>query len=593
MFETGKLYTVRVRVDYDLTFERVKRHRRGDVTPRKEAVHLPGRAGGTAMITLFGEELSELQARMEAGVRVAPPMDDLPRFDFRPKRGRSGLIQVLQDARVAARERGRVARVHVYEEGPDGRTVKRRYLATPDGLVLGDTDGGGRTEAVDSGFAEAFSTLPPHLLDAADRNDLNLREIFTNFLVPGTLTQKVAAELARRDALPPDPEPVWQISDESPAQSQGGSTSQATIPQSVTDPELPGSPLDATARPEGVPDVTPAEVVGQDVSPSVFGGAVANIRAKGDDRLVVQVPWGPDIHTVVRVGNPGERLLARTELYAGTADDPHVLWMAPRVHPLMVSAVLVHEISHMVQVRAALLAGMPQGMVRGALSPLQEGTDHCLLPRLAEHGELSGKWRRTTDPAAKDLIAQAIQVLAADIARRGATPPPAPWHSSSPRGPNRARWARHRARRARRTSPACRTRRRSPGCAASSTGSRPRRARSRRRSAASGRASRTPPPSGPRPRRPGSLPGSRVRRPGSWRSPGPASWRPSTSPRCAAARRCPRRPPPTPSPGLSRAWAPGPARTVPACSTSRSPATRPSRSRSARRTGRAARTTGC
>lgn len=304
MFETGKLYTVRVRVDYDLTFERVKRHRRGDVTPRKEAVHLPGRAGGTAMITLFGEELSELQARMEAGVRVAPPMDDLPRFDFRPKRGRSGLIQVLQDARVAARERGRVARVHVYEEGPDGRTVKRRYLATPDGLVLGDTDGGGRTEAVDSGFAEAFSTLPPHLLDAADRNDLNLREIFTNFLVPGTLTQKVAAELARRDALPPDPEPVWQISDESPAQSQGGSTSQATIPQSVTDPELPGSPLDATARPEGVPDVTPAEVVGQDVSPSVFGGAVANIRAKGDDRLVVQVPWGPDIHTVVRVATP-------------------------------------------------------------------------------------------------------------------------------------------------------------------------------------------------------------------------------------------------------------------------------------------------
>ncbi|MFB4268549.1 hypothetical protein [Nonomuraea sp. GTA35] len=435
MFETGKLYTVRVRVDYDLTFERVQRHRRGDVLPRKDVVHLPGKAGGTAMITIFGEELAELHARMEAGVRVAPPMDDLPRFTFRPKRGRSGLIQVLQDARVAARERGKVARVHVYEEGPDGRTVKRRYLATPDGLVLGDTDGGSRAEAVDGGFAEAFSTLPPHLLDAADRNDLNLREIFTDFLVPGTFTQKVAAELESRGALPPDPEPVWQVSDdESPGQPQGGSTSQPTVPQSVTDPELPGSPLDATARPEGVPDVTPAEVVGQDVSPSVFGGAVANIRANGDDRLVVQVPWGPDIHTVVRVGNPGERLLARTELHAGTEEDPHVLWMAPRVHPLMVSAVLVHELSHMVQVRAALLAGMPQGMVRGALSPLHEGTDHCLLPRLAEHDELSGKWRRTTDPAAKDLIAQAIQVLAADIARRGATPPPAPWHSSPPPG---------------------------------------------------------------------------------------------------------------------------------------------------------------
>ncbi|MFC7036462.1 hypothetical protein [Nonomuraea rubra] len=443
MFETGKLYTVRVRIDYDLTFEQVKRRRGGDVRPQPEVVHLTGASGGMAMIAIFGEELNELHARMEAGVRVAPALDGLPRFTFVPEPGRSGLIQVLQDARVAARERGQVASVRVYEEGPDGKPVLRRYLATPDGMLRAENPGRpSRGDTLDGGFAEAFATLPPHLLDAADRNDLNLREIFLNSTVSGTFTEQVAAELESRNALPPAPEPIWQVSDPGPSPHAPavGSTfqgpAQGTGPSpgspSVTSPELPGSPLAASGRPEGVPDLALAELRAQDVSAADFGGAVANVRWTGEDRLVVQLPGAPDQHVQVLPEDPGTGLVGRTDLKAGTAEEPHLLRIGPRVDPHVVSSVLVHEISHLAQERAAQVAGVGQGLVRGSLSPVREGTDHCLTPRLDEHAHLSRKWRATADPQARGRIAAAIEAIAADIARRGHTPPSPPWHSRPP-----------------------------------------------------------------------------------------------------------------------------------------------------------------
>ncbi|MGR6919089.1 hypothetical protein ACU635_32985 [[Actinomadura] parvosata] len=444
MFETGKLYTVRVRVDYDLTFERVKRHRGGDVRPRKEVVRVPGASGGTAMITLFGEELEELHARMEAGVHIAPPLEGLPTFAFHPQPGRSSFVQVMQDARVAARERREVARFHVYEEGPNGEPVLHRYLATPDGFVHSVTP--------DGGFAQALATLPPPILEAADQHDLNLRDIFMNSPVAGTFTQQVAAELEDRNALPPPQEPIWQVAEESAANaSPGSSTFQGTGPgtgqgtgpatgqgsgaPSVTAPELPGSPLAASARPDGMTDLTTDELRAQDMSPADFGGAVANLRWTGDDRLVIQLPGAADQHVRVLPEDPGAGLVGRTELRAGTPENPHVMRIGPRVDPHVVSSVLVHEISHIAQEHAARAAGVRQGLVRESLSPIREGTDHCLTPRLDEHAHLARKWRASTDPRARERIAAALEAVAADIARRGHTPPAPPWHARPPASP--------------------------------------------------------------------------------------------------------------------------------------------------------------
>ncbi|MFC7586048.1 hypothetical protein ACFQYP_21625 [Nonomuraea antimicrobica] len=147
MFEKGKLYTVRLRVDYDLTFQRVKLQDGHATTNVDNPVHLPGASRATVQVTLFGEHLQELYARMEAGVRRSAALDHLPQFRFRPARSRSGLIRGLQDARVAARERGEVALVRVH----DSHGV-HDYRAAPDGTIS--------SEKPDGGFAEAFATLP-------------------------------------------------------------------------------------------------------------------------------------------------------------------------------------------------------------------------------------------------------------------------------------------------------------------------------------------------------------------------------------------------------------------------------------------------
>ena len=87
---------------------------------------------------------------MEQGVRLgaARPVT----ATFTTTSTRTGLIQRLTDARMEARERGEVARVAVWE--PDGL---HRYRAFPDGTVYSETP--------DGGFAEAFSTLAPEVLD--------------------------------------------------------------------------------------------------------------------------------------------------------------------------------------------------------------------------------------------------------------------------------------------------------------------------------------------------------------------------------------------------------------------------------------------
>ncbi|MEV4074391.1 hypothetical protein [Nonomuraea fuscirosea] len=463
-FVRGKVYTVRMRVDYDLVFQHVARLRDGDVRPVGDAVHMPAASGGEVDVTLFGEEIEELRERMESGVRIGPRSDVSHSFRFVPASGRQGLIQVLGDARLAARERGAVAVVAVRE--PDGL---HRYDAYPDGVITSHT--------ADGGFAEAFSTLPPGLLEVADQirhPRLDLRHVFLNSEVEGTFTDQVTAAVRDRGALPPaqgttsapapgTPDatgtaspgtpgtaavpaaPAWPAATGPSHAPAGGSVAQGLTGgsagsgsgASATDQAIAGTPFDAAARPEGSPDLTLAEVRAQHLSAADFGGAVANVRWAGGDRIVLQFTGSPDQHVRVLVEDPGAGLLGRTDLRAGTAADPHVMRIGPRVDPQVVSSVLVHEISHAAQASAAAAAGTRQGVVRPSLShDLAEGTDHCLVPRLDEHAHLSRKWRAEEDPAARSRLAEAIGTLAADIERRGHTPPPPPW-GTGPQRPER------------------------------------------------------------------------------------------------------------------------------------------------------------
>jgi hypothetical protein len=134
--KSAKTYTVRFRVDYDVTYQRMARR-----TGRLErAVGDPlfrGNAtSGEVYLTLFEDELAELRERMEHGVRLgaARPVT----ATFTTTSTRTGLIQRLTDARMEARERGEVALVAVWE--PDGL---HRYHAFPDGTVHSETPDGG------------------------------------------------------------------------------------------------------------------------------------------------------------------------------------------------------------------------------------------------------------------------------------------------------------------------------------------------------------------------------------------------------------------------------------------------------------------
>ncbi|SET23382.1 WXG100-like domain-containing protein [Nonomuraea wenchangensis] len=421
-FEKGRLYNVRLRVDYDLTFEYVARLRGQDERVVGDPVRLPSATSGEVEVTLLEHELAELRSRMENGVRLTPPpvAPDRARA-FVPTQNVRGLVQIVEAARLAARERGEAVRVAVRE-----RNGVHRYLAFPDGSLL--------SQAPDGGFAQALATVPPAVLTAADRIGLNLREVFMTSGVPGTFTQQVVAELTARGTFVVDGTAAWPVQHVSGQAAVGGSVGQG-ISAGVSSPAIENTPLARSGRPDGDPDLTLAELRAQHVTAADLGGAASRVTWSGDDSVTMRFAAAPDQHVHVVVGEPGAGLNASTELRAGTPDDPHILRVWPRVHPDVVSSVLVHEYSHLAQEVAATAAGAPQGVVRPSLSPGQaEGTDLCVIPRLDEHAHLSNKWRATTDPARRALLADAIDAVATDLERRGHTPPPPPW-GTGPRVP--------------------------------------------------------------------------------------------------------------------------------------------------------------
>ncbi|MEV4547728.1 hypothetical protein [Nonomuraea wenchangensis] len=422
-FEKGRLYNVRLRVDYDLTFEYVARLRGQDERVVGNPVHLPSATSGEVEVTLTENELAELRSRMENGVRLTlSPAVPERTVAFVPAQNVRGLVQLVELARLAARERGEVVRVAVREA--DG---VHRFLAFPDGSLLSQTP--------DGGFAQALATVPPAVLAAADQAGLNLREVFMTSGLPGTFTQQVVAELVTRGTFVVDADKAaWPVEHVSGQAAVGGSVGQG-ITVGVSSPAIENTPLARSGRPDGDPDLTLAELRAQHVTAADLGGAASRVTWSGDDAVTMRFAAAPDQHVHVVVGEPGAGLNASTELRAGTPDDPHILRVWPRVHPDVVSSVLVHEYSHLAQEVAATAAGAPQGVVRPSLSPGQaEGTDLCVVPRLDEHAHLSNKWRAATDPARRALLADAIDAVATDLERRGHTPPPPPW-GTGPRVP--------------------------------------------------------------------------------------------------------------------------------------------------------------
>ena len=163
-------------------------------------------AEGEVHLTLAGPELDAARAAQEAGDPQGATWDLDPRperpwhpfvrqkwevVDADPARPSAALTQAQMEARLGNRE----VWIEVRTEG--GET--HRYHALRDG-TLRNADGWS-----DGGFAGQFSGMHETLVALADRHQIDLRRLFERSPVPGTLADKVRAELTERGVtLPPE-----------------------------------------------------------------------------------------------------------------------------------------------------------------------------------------------------------------------------------------------------------------------------------------------------------------------------------------------------------------------------------------------------
>ncbi|MFE0152490.1 hypothetical protein ACFWY5_35480, partial [Nonomuraea sp. NPDC059007] len=192
---------------------------------------------------------------------------------------------------------------------------------------------------------------------------------------------------------------------------------------------VPGTPFAADTRPTPLNDLADPEVkaliTGNEIKPGDFGGDVRSIvwSASGPQIQVTSDGQGTQ-HFEVRYERPGLDTHATVTVGAGTAADPHVVHLSPRLHPGLVSTTLVHEITHALQ---DLAAPPRQGVIRNTLDRLAgRTTDACVAARYNEHRHLARRYLETNDPAKQRDLLGLIQVIAEDLTRRGASPPVSP-----------------------------------------------------------------------------------------------------------------------------------------------------------------------
>jgi hypothetical protein len=204
-FEKGTVVTVRVRLDYDLTFERwVQNRQGGEKVDRSENV--PKAAAGEAYLTMFQHEYLAMCERMESGAALASALDvlDGARDGVPPSRAERGVsaeeyaddgtgtktfhpYRPLIDALAQARQDGVPVALSVRQRDGESRT----YRAFPDGTMTGTDDGG---------FAAAFATLHPRLALLAEGR-VDLRELFNTSPRSARFTGAVT-EALRNNGVP-------------------------------------------------------------------------------------------------------------------------------------------------------------------------------------------------------------------------------------------------------------------------------------------------------------------------------------------------------------------------------------------------------
>jgi hypothetical protein len=199
IFENQEVVTVRARVDYDLTFT-------------KDGHQVRATSHDNAYITMFRHDYDAVRARQEAGAESAQPWRLDPPVrpgrwapsepDWKQKNADPGkLMAPLRTARMEAMLSGKDVYIEVHQQ--DGES--HRYVAGADGSVRSGDAG------TDGGFVVAYGTLPPSILELAESEHLDLRQLFNSTQgQPGTFTEKVGTALKSMNVQVPGEAPTWQ-----------------------------------------------------------------------------------------------------------------------------------------------------------------------------------------------------------------------------------------------------------------------------------------------------------------------------------------------------------------------------------------------
>ncbi|GGO04498.1 WXG100-like domain-containing protein [Microbispora bryophytorum] len=160
-----------------------------------------------------------------------------------------------------------------------------------------------------------------------------------------------------------------------------------------------------------------------DVAPDVTA-----LRTAGEQTVVVDTGRLGAQHFRFEVGPVRGGRLARTGVRSGTAADPHVVRLSPRLANDILPRVWLHEISDVFQ----RMSGPRQGVIRSFLSRTAEpDATACVTARYREHALLDRQWRAA--PAQeRPAIVHEIEQLGREIERLGHAAPASPWSAPRP-----------------------------------------------------------------------------------------------------------------------------------------------------------------
>ncbi|MET9064691.1 hypothetical protein [Streptosporangium sandarakinum] len=368
----------------------------------------------------------------------------------------------VNEARALARELG--VPVHLEVREPGG--VARPYLATPDGGLLSaalDPSGRRVVGVPDGGFAAALAALPPGLVAAANGR-IDLRALHDRLPEGGDFTALVDRELTP-PGVPAAPatgaaphagsqaQPVGGTYQGSVTSAPGGAPSAGGGSFSVTATQIPGTAFAVDIRAPHLADLTTAEVQTalRQAGPSALGRGVRDHRWSADgSTLIVELRNGDTHHFRVRIGRPrrrlswdrsagmpvvhfgpSSRLMARTKLRTGSAEDPSEMVLTSRPDPKMVARMVGHEVGHALQRKAAAEHRSGPAPFRRLLAAVDEITrhDYCMDARYDEYGHLADGWRSARTDDERAYYAHEMNGLRQLMLFEGHVPPVPPWEA--------------------------------------------------------------------------------------------------------------------------------------------------------------------